>query len=762
MTLSRILLVATLMLFASHPGCVARYGNRPTEPARHAATSPEPGDALRSLISLAEDHQARGDFDAARPLLERAREIAERLGDPVSIATVESATGNLLLAIATPDEAIQQLERAHSRIERLFVSSDEQQRQSRSLYRLRAAISMNLANALVDSAAVHGDEEDPRARALVLHDAAARDAAAAHATRIRAQALANGARLAVELSRAEAADRLVAAKAAIAAVSNAHVRAKLLLHVAHSEDALSAGESTDATVRRAARNRIAATVAEAIEQAPQNDRLRAYGLVHLAALYQESKRLDEAAALAERAVGNARRVDDALLRWRSWLRLARIQAARQRRDEAIAAYAEALEADDSIRYRRSIIYDRSASVTPEAARKIQLEFVDLLLRRAAEHDRTQVEAIQADLERAQHAMERLKAAELRDYFDDECVDAALRRGVDVARVEEGAALIYPIALEDRLELLVSGAEGMRRRSVPVPRAEVERVAREFRVALEDQLTRRYLKPARTLYDWLIAPLRPELAVRGVETLVFVPGGWLRAIPMAALHDGDHFLIEDFEVAMTPGLELTDPRALNRADTLAFLGGLSRSVEGFDALPHVESELAAIAELFPSKTLLNESFVPTGIHEELSRKPYTLVHIASHAEFPSREAAFMLTNEGRLSVAALTDYVSLFADRSQPLELLMLSACETARGDERAALGLSGIAVKAGARSAIGSLWRVNDEAARRLATSFYQALREPGTSRAAAIRRAQRQLLADDALRHPVHWAAFILIGTWL
>jgi len=152
-----------------------------------------------------------------------------------------------------------------------------------------------------------------------------------------------------------------------------------------------------------------------------------------------------------------------------------------------------------------------------------------------------------------------------------------------------------------------------------------------------------------------------------------------------------------------------------------------------------------------------------LERALETEPYSAVHIASHASFgENSDDSFILTHDGQISLDQLAAYVGLFRFREKPLDLLMLSACETAAGDDRAALGLSGIAVKAGARSAVGSLWPVNDEAASVLVEHFYQGLHEPGLSRAQALRRAQLAQLADRRYRHPAYWAPFILISNWL
>jgi CHAT domain-containing protein len=177
----------------------------------------------------------------------------------------------------------------------------------------------------------------------------------------------------------------------------------------------------------------------------------------------------------------------------------------------------------------------------------------------------------------------------------------------------------------------------------------------------------------------------------------------------------------------------------------------------------EEELSSIQRELGGEVLLDDRFVLQNIEERLETRPYSIVHIASHAEFEPRASdTFLLTHEGRMSMDQLAGYVGMFKFREKPLELIMLSACETAQGDEQAALGLAGIAIKAGARSAVGTLWKVNDVAASQLVAAFYGRLREPEVSRAAALQDAQRKLLEDWRYRHPGYWSAFVLISDWL
>jgi len=310
---------------------------------------------------------------------------------------------------------------------------------------------------------------------------------------------------------------------------------------------------------------------------------------------------------------------------------------------------------------------------------------------------------------------------------------------------------------------VTTSKGIERASVPVGAAEVTREVRRFRELLTKRTTREFLRPAQRLHAWLIAPLAKTLAESGVHTLVFVPDGPLRSIPMSALHDGETFLIERYAVAVTPGLRLADPRSLDPEALRILLAGLTEPTSGYEALPGVREELTSVAELYGGDVLLDDDFEASTVEQKLASEPFNVVHIASHAEFSSdSRSTFLLTHDGRMSMQELADYVGLFRYRDTPLELLALSACETAAGDDRAALGLSGIAVKAGARSALGTLWRVNDEAASQVVVGFYRALGVRGVTRAMALQRAQQAMLAERSTRHPAHWAAFVLIGNWL
>jgi CHAT domain-containing protein len=480
----------------------------------------------------------------------------------------------------------------------------------------------------------------------------------------------------------------------------------------------------------------------------------------LAGVYLLADRRDDALTLTLQAIFEAQSAEaaDLLFRWH-W-QAARIQRAQSDPDRALVSYRHALAVYET---RNLALAKPVLTLTlREPAHAVYLEFADLLLQKSGMPGNS--DGGQKYLIEARDAVEKLKAGELQDYFRDSCVaEARVRVKGLVQSLGAGIAVLYPIVLPDRLELLLDLGTEIKRYTIAENEAAVLEAAHRFRDTIESQRTRSYLAPAQTLYRWLIAPLQADLAAARITTLVTVPDHTLRAIPMAALHDGEHFLVERLAVVMAPGLELIDPRPLPSGSASLLLTGLSRSVQGFPALEHVETELSNIRGQFSGRTLKNEAFVRGELEQALTRQHYNIAHIASHGEFSGDvRASFVLAYDGKVSVDELARFIGFNRFRDDPLDLLTLSACQTAAGDERAALGLAGITVKAGARSALASLWPIHDEATSLLMTEFYRQLGAPGVSKAQALQRAQQKLTKVTRYRHPGYWSGFVLIGNWL
>ena len=524
---------------------------------------------------------------------------------------------------------------------------------------------------------------------------------------------------------------------------------RLLPHLPQEHDAL--------LLRTAGVLQEAATVAER-----QGDkRTLSYALGYLGQLYETSFRMDEALQLTRRALFAAQSVDapESLYRWQ-W-QLGRQLAATGQLDQAIASYQQATLTLQPIRVELAQASSDRAVGEQDTMRPLFFELADLLLQRASLTD--EVNASDGDLLAARDAIEAYKTAELRDYFKDECVDAVRSRLTTFDRLAADTAVVYPIMFSSRLELLMSLPSGLKRISVPVSADQLTQEIRAFRRLVEKRTTREYLPHAQQLYDWLIRPLEADLTQLKISTLVIVPDSALRTIPLAALHDGTSFLISKFALAMTPGLTLTDPRPLNREKLRFLTVGLTTAVQGFPALPYVADEVESIQQLYKSDQLLNNAFQTSRLERELREGKYGGLHIATHGKFSTEvNDSYLLTFDGKLTMQTLDQLIGLFRFRQDPLELLTLSACQTGIGDDRAALGLAGVALKAGARSALATLWFINDEASATLISEFYRQLRDPALSKAVALQRAQEKLLNDRIYGHPAYWSAFLLLNNWL
>ena len=501
----------------------------------------------------------------------------------------------------------------------------------------------------------------------------------------------------------------------------------------------------------------AATVAEGIG----DRRTVSYAWGYLGKLYEDERRYQEALQLTRRAIFAAQQVNapESLYRWQ-W-QAGRLLNKLGTIDEAISAYRRAVYTLQSIRPELLVSYGAQQMSFRESVGPVYFELVDLLLKRAASlQDSDQVGPY---LIEARESVELFKVAELRDYFRDDCVDMALSKVTKLDVVAQTAVVVYPILLPDRTELLVSLPTGLKRFSVPVGADTLTKEVRQFRRMLEKRTTHEYLPHAQQLYKWLIGPLEPDLTSLRVDTLIFVPDGPLRTIPMAALHDGKQFLVARYALGITPGLNLTDPRPIRREQMEVLAVGLTEPVQGFSPLPNVSAELEALRTLFGSTTLVDKEFLASNLEKKLKGEKFTILHIASHAQFGGDvDKTFLLTFDGKLTMDRLDQFIGAFKFRDDPLELLTLSACETAEGDDRAALGLAGIAIKAGARSALATLWNINDRASSELVVEFYRELKDPSISRAKALQRAQVKMLTDPRYDHPGFWSPYLLINNWL
>ncbi len=338
---------------------------------------------------------------------------------------------------------------------------------------------------------------------------------------------------------------------------------------------------------------------------------------------------------------------------------------------------------------------------------------------------------------------------------------------------------------DELELLlVTSKKELIRKRVGIKRPQVLKVAREFRLGTTNvKDARGYLKGSQQLYQWLVAPLEQDLKAQGIQNLTFILDVGLRSIAIAALHDGKQFIVEHYSVGLMPSLSLTDTRYADIRNSQVLAMGAETFAEQ-KPLPAVPVELEAIAkQLWRGKAFLNSGFTLKNLKAQRAQQPFGIIHLATHADFRPGAASnsYIQLWDSKLYL----DKLPQLGLNNPPVELLVLSACRTALGNEEAELGFAGLSLQAGAKSSLASLWYVSDEGTLGLMTSFYEQLK---TSRikAEALRQAQLAMLKGQVklengqlvtpsraislppelatikssqLSHPYYWSGFTLVG---
>ncbi len=502
----------------------------------------------------------------------------------------------------------------------------------------------------------------------------------------------------------------------------------------------------------------ARVLARGLQQAQKLEDLRAeaIALTELGSLYEKTQQQAHALALTQKALAIAQGMSASDIASGAGWQLGRLLKQQGDMNGAIAAYGSAVSALQSLRSDLVAVNPEVQFNFRESVEPVYRELVGLLLQSETPS--------QKNLKQSLEVMESLQIAELENFFREACLDSAKRKPVD--RVDAAAAVIYPIILPDRLEVIVSlPGQLLRNYKAAVPQEMLEKIISQMRQSLNPAFSNQErLKQYLQMYGWLVGPVESELRAGGIKTLVFVPDGSLRNLPMAALYDGQQYLVEKYSVALSQGWQLLEPRSLKPGELKAITAGLSQAVQGFRALPGVESEMAQISSEVSAKVLLNQEFTDTNLKNQIGSTPFPVLHLATHAQFSSSaEDTFILTWDGRINVRELDQLLRARNQSSaNPVELLVLSACQTAKGDSRAALGLAGVAVRSGARSTLATLWAVRDQSTAGFMAEFYKQLTQPGVSRAEAVRQAQLALLKQPQYQHPFYWAPFLLIGNWM
>ena len=443
--------------------------------------------------------------------------------------------------------------------------------------------------------------------------------------------------------------------------------------------------------------------------------------------------------------------------------MGRLFAAEKNVEKAIDFYQRAIQTLNPIRSDLFVGYRLRKDFFNERIKPVYLGLAALFLEQAERI--SDKKKSQDKLHGARDAMEILKTAELEDYFQSECAVAAGKKNGNRDPIPKGAVLIYPIILKNSLILLAAFSDGMKQKTIDVSAKELKQAVTNFRIGLQNRTDRRFMHNAKKIYDWLIRPFEGELDAYHIDTLAIAPDGALRLIPFSTLYDGEKFLVERYAISVVPAISLIDFSPFQWSENSKILiTGLSEAVQGFSALPGVSAELRDIRRIMSAKTFYSDKqHNLENLKNEFRDNAYSIIHMATHGVFgDSPENTFLLLYDDKLNMSGLSDLINIGKFRETPVELLTLSACQTALGDERAALGLAGVAVKAGVKSVVATLWFVDDEATSIGIREFYRQLKIPGMSRAKALQNAQKRLISTKRYWHPAYWAPFLLIGNWM
>jgi CHAT domain-containing protein len=534
---------------------------------------------------------------------------------------------------------------------------------------------------------------------------------------------------------------------------------------------------------------IAQILTTAVQQARSlNDRkAESYALGQLGGLYELTGQWSAAQDLTQQALLLAEQIQAADTSYRWQWQLGRLLEKQGDRQAAIAAYKEAVTTLKSVRGDLLTVNSDVQFSFRDNVEPIYRKLVDLLLRSiddspsrrvgsvsirepASQELATQNGPNQTNLKEAIEVIDALQLAELENFLSCNLSQTVqLNRESD--RADQKAVFIYPIILEDRLEVIAKlPRQSLKRYVTAVKRTEVEETAIELRASLlKRNRPEEVIKKATQVYQWLLEPLEPDLDRREVKTLVFVLDGVLRNIPISVLYDDkrqEYLMQKPYALALVPGLRLFDLRPLQRERLEVLTAGVSeqRDVESrkFNQLPNVVKELQQIESTVPSEVLLNPKFTKAKLQQQIDSGTFSAVHLATHGKFSSDpEETFILAYNQLLKSNDLHNLLQVNNQNlSRSIELLVLSACETAQGDNRATLGLAGIAVQAGARSVLSTLWQVSDRSTVELMEQFYKNLTNLEVTKAEALHQAQLALFKQ--YKSPYYWAPYVLVGNWL
>lgn len=484
----------------------------------------------------------------------------------------------------------------------------------------------------------------------------------------------------------------------------------------------------------------------ALEQANQLNNPRAQSFVYgkFGSLYRQNQQTEQAIQAYKLAARYAQshQAWDALYQWHS--ALAGIYQEQGQTQNATVSYQSAIQALDQVSWNFLPLSSDLQFSFREKVEPVYQSYMKLLL-----------QANRPNLEQVSQVNQRLRLAELENFL--RCGDIDL---VPLAQSQQqDQTVVQVIDLGNQTTVIIGDHH------YNVNHSQLQQIVDELTLILQDpsfyEIPRgQYLPLFQALHKLLLEPALEENLIPPNTSIVFHLNGPLQNIPMALLHDGDHYLIKHNPIALSTGYVKASPTTRN--DLAAIIGGVSESAPSLQAnnlnpLPEVQEEIEAVQAKVPrTELLLNQDFTYENLLSALERATTPILHLSTHGKFSSDPSqTFLLAWDNTLNVQDISSVLEA-GNGSSNLNLLFLSACQSAQGDPRSLLGLAGLSAQSGASNTVASLWLADASASVVLSQTFYALLNDE-ESMANALRKAQLKLL-DSAYAHPYYWANYVLV----
>ncbi|BAZ71039.1 TPR repeat protein (plasmid) [Fischerella sp. NIES-4106] len=486
-----------------------------------------------------------------------------------------------------------------------------------------------------------------------------------------------------------------------------------------------------------------------------HQRVQSYALGTLASIYNDLGQIPNSEIYFQKALGIAKSVRawDIAYQWQQ--QLGRLYKQIGKFEAATQAYADAIVSIDQVQNSILSVNAEFQFSFKEKIEPIYQEYLKLLLARK-----------KPDLNLVIQTKEQLQLAELKNFL--QCSQLSIMTESKIQTTTNLVSTIYLFNLVNRVDVIVKSTNGQFHHHM----VDLDLFTDAFNSLLinlqserfVDVDTQTFIQISQSLYQLLIAPIKKYLPTSG--TLVFVLDTSFQNFPLALLHDGQNYLVNSYNISIALSSKSQQQLAFKPGSLKVLAAGISQInpnlkdpliPKNLAPLPEVETEITNIKQnANDTLELLNAEFTSKRFEKQLKKANFPILHISTHGQFSSDpEKTFILAWDKPINVTQLD---SLLKNNQHPIELLVLSACQTAKGDKRSALGIAGVALQAGAQTTLASLWLVDAESTAQLMGEFYKRLDE-GASGAEALRQAQLNLLKHPKYSHPYYWSPFILIN---